>query len=127
LVCRVIPLPTAADEQGMSIGKAAFFPVPRDPEGSFASYKPGGRGDEEWFMSKTYPTYQQGLAALPSSSTTVLLAAPAAVNVEPNAAVSQPQPPLVAAETLPDLKASSIDVDAADSRPVLDQHRQAVA
>jgi hypothetical protein len=94
--CRIITLPTAADKHGLPIGKAVFFPVPSDPEGSFASYKPGGRAGE-WFMSNTYLTYQQGLAAaLPASSTTTAAAAAAAVSMSDVVAESVPQASLVA-------------------------------
>jgi hypothetical protein len=76
-----------------------FFPVPRDAEGTFASYKPGGRTGE-WFMSNSYLTYQQGLAATltATGSSTTTPAAAAAVDVSTVTAESVPQTSLGADE-----------------------------
>jgi len=57
---RAVPMPV--DKDGFSIGKATFFPVPRDGPDSFASYTPDGRKPKPWHMSRTYLTYQIDLA-----------------------------------------------------------------
>jgi hypothetical protein len=56
----VIPLPGFDPDTGCTNKPAEFFTVPTDslgPDG-FESYKRYGRGEPDWFMSRTYDAYQ---------------------------------------------------------------------